>query len=177
MCYHFAMKTNLVVLCIDPVLGDSVAKLLADQLDMYFLNTTELFKFDHIPHTIEEFLETRKEKGFRELECGTIGYASTFYNTVMFVDSGVIKSKENVERLGKNAYFLFVKLDPVCVKKNLLSRIYENKVIKRFYNVSEKQLEIRQEKMDKIKDFSVNGNRKSPFKISADIIREINAKM
>ena len=164
-------------MCLNPKMADMVGKLLAEQLGMYYLNTTELFKFDHIPHTIEEFIETRKEKGYRELEEGTISYASTFYNTVICADSGVVLSSKNLQKLAKGGYIIHVWLDVAHTKTVLDSGIYDNATIKKFYAVSEKQLETRQEKMAECADIKISGNRKSTFKICADIIRAIKKKM
>lgn len=165
------MKPNLVVFCLDPKLGDEVGKLVASQLDMFYLNTTELFKFDHIPHTMEEFLENGGERKFRTMECGTISYASSFFNTAIFVDSGVVKSAKNISKLQNTCYFLYVKLAPAFARKKLCGAVYDNKTIKKFYCVTERQLCVRAEKMKQIADITVNGTRKSALKVSADLIR------
>ena len=163
-------------MCINPNTADEVGKLLAQQLSMYYLNTTELFKFDHIPHTIEEFIETRKEKGYRELEEGTISYASSFYNTIMAVDSGVVKSEKNIEKLQKGGYIIHIRLDVKKTKKALDSALYDNETIRKFYAVSENSLAVRQAKMKECADIEISGNCKSNLKICADVIRAIRKK-
>ena len=48
------MKSNIAVVCLDYKIALEVAKILADELDMYFLDIQGLYDFDIKPRTIAE---------------------------------------------------------------------------------------------------------------------------
>ena len=51
------MKSNIAVVCLDYKLALDVAKILAEELDMYFLDIQGLYEFDIKPRTISETIK------------------------------------------------------------------------------------------------------------------------
>ena len=93
------MVQNIAITGFDRELLKKVGKALAEDLEMFYVDTIELYEFDHIPHTMTDMIKAQGLKEFRDKEIGTIGYVTDFNNAVITFESGAIKCKKNIEKL------------------------------------------------------------------------------
>lgn len=170
------MIQNIAITSFDREFAKKVGKELSSILDMFYIDTIELYEFDHIPHTMTDMLKAQGVSEFRDKECGTIGYVTDFANTVITFESGAIKRKKNIKKIKNSCEFIYLYKDLECAKTILQNAKYQSTIVKKFFNVPVKTLEIRDNILQKNADFVINITRKSPGMVAKDIIAKITKK-
>jgi len=167
------MISNIVIVGIDRRLSRQVAEIISEQLGMHFVDTIELFEFDHIPRSLADILESQGEGYFRKKEKGLSGYVSEFENTVIHAESGCVNENDNIETLKQNAVVVYIKKYATSTKRILGEISYENSYLKRFFNISLEKIKARQNLWIESANIVVDAKNYSALKVSADSIRAI----
>ena len=170
------MTSNIAITGFNRELLKKVGKTLADMLEMFYVDTIELYEFDHLPHTMTDMLKAQGVREFRDKEIGTIGYVTDFSNAVITFESGAVKRKKNIERIKKTSELVYLYQDLVDVKSSLAKVKYPSYEIKKFFNVSEKTLAARSEILIKNADVIVDIDKKTPTMIANEILAKLQEK-
>ena len=110
------MKSNIAVVCLDYKIALEVAKILAGELDMYFLDIQGLYDFDIKPRTIAETIREYGIEYYRKEISGSIKYASSFENSIMTIESGAVEDVSNIEELRKHCLLIYIRSFPRWVE-------------------------------------------------------------
>lgn len=166
-------STNISIVCLDYFYAVNVAKILAEQLDMYFLDTFELFKFDIAPNSLSEYIKIYGMKNFRKDQSGNVKYCSSFENTIMTFESGVVDNNINIKNIDKKGLLIFLNLSNTKIKNNLEKQNYTDKTEKKLLFPTEIQMMRRKERIKKYADITLNCTNFGQIKCSAEILRKI----
>lgn len=150
-----------------------VAKLLAEQFEMSFLDTVELFEFDNAPRTQSSMIEEFGMRIYRKKFHSTVKYASFFENTVINVDPSVAYSDSIFKLLKQNCLLIYLNNGTKRVFNYLSKQQYQTKQLKQLYKLSLSNVEKRTKRMRKNADITINTTGVSEFKITSEIIRHI----
>ena len=101
------MVQNIAIVGLNRTKVYEVAKLLAEQLDMHFFDSLELFEFDNIPRNLSQMLEEYGEEYYRKKEKGMIGYVSGFTNCVINLESGMAESVVNFNQIKETSILIY----------------------------------------------------------------------
>ena len=169
------MVSNIVIVSLNREISRQVGEILAEELEMHFLDTIELFEFDNIPRSLSDILKENGEKYFREKEKSLTGYASGFENTVINIESGCCLVAKNIKKLKENCLVIYLHFPPNTIKKYLDKKNYETEELKKFYNITLKKIERRAEILSDKADIRISASNKSFLKLSSEVLRAINA--
>ena len=150
------MISNIVILGLNRDVSKQVSQMLAEQLQMHFVDTIELFEFDNIPRTLSDILREQGEAYFRKKEKSLNGYVGEFENTVIHAESGTVLSLKKIKELKKNCLVIYIHYSATNIKKVLNNKQYESKELKKFFNISQKRIERRVELLKARSDIMIN---------------------
>lgn len=167
------MIENIAIVGLDRERSYEIAKTLATELEMMFLDTVELFEFDNAPRTLSVMLKEFGYKYFRKKEKGAIGYASEFSNTVIHLESGMAETSKNFESLNQSCLLIYIHRPTTQVKSILNAKEYSDKELDCFYNVSLTKLRNRAKTLKEKAQIVINDKGQSGLKMVSQIIREI----
>ena len=74
---------NIVLVSMNVDLAQKMARALAEQFEMYYLDSMELYRFDIQPYTLTYVLKKYGIEYFREKQMDTMKYVASFSNTVI----------------------------------------------------------------------------------------------
>jgi len=168
------MIQNLAIVGLDRKQSYEIAKLLAQELDLYFFDCLELFEFDNIPRTFKVMLEDYGQSYFRKKEKSIIGYASSFNNCVINLESGMAENNSNFTKIKKNCLLIYIHSPASVIHRKLQTRKYNSEVEKKFYNISPVKIQKRIKSLKENSDIIVNASFGSSLKIVSEILRKIN---
>ncbi len=151
------MKSNIAVVCLDYKLALDVAKILAEELDMYFLDIQGLYEFDIKPRTISETIKKYGMDYYRKEISGSIKYASTFENAIMSIESGAVDIS-NVGKLRKHCLLIYIRTFPSWVENKDFKDDYKSAEEKKLYKVSGVDIITRDKFLCKHFDITVYGD-------------------
>ena len=169
------MVNNIMILGINRKVSRQVSEMLAEQLQMHFLDIIELFEFDNIPRSLSDVLGLKGERYYREKEVGLNKYVSSFENTVIHGESGAVLKSKNIKNVKNNCLVVYIHFPAAQVKKFLSVQDYKTKQLKKFFNVSLDRIKRRVELLKKNADISITGTGKSSFKITSEILRAMDS--
>lgn len=161
------MKSNLCVVGFAPEFTISISKMLAYRLSMFYASINEMLEFDII--NIEEAKEVVGIDYIEKLENEKIETLFSFENAVITMDIGMFIRGDNVKKIKKSAYVIF--LD---IPRELLTKLY-GKNEKRPEDLKE-QLRIYDERTNYCKkkcDFYINLNCLNKRIIVAEILNKL----
>ncbi|MBN2838950.1 MAG: shikimate kinase [Fusobacteriaceae bacterium] len=116
------MKSNLILIGFMGSGKSTVGKLLAEKLEMKFLDTDlEIEKERN--QSVQEIFSKMGEDFFRKLENEITKKLSSTNNTVISTGGGIILNKENIDNLKKDGVVFFLDVP----KKNLYKRLLNSK--------------------------------------------------
>ena len=167
------MVENIAIIGLNRDQSYEVAKLLASELDMHFLDTIELFEFDNIPRTLSDMIREYGLLYFRKKEKGTLKYASEFSQTIIHCESGMAMRKVNFESLKKNCLVIYLHNSPSVVERKLKAKKFETLEQARIFKISAEQIKNRIANLKKYSDIIVDAKGKSDLKLSSEILRKI----
>jgi shikimate kinase len=100
-------------------------KLLATQMQLPFLDTDELVQEMFIgkeKRSPKEIRETLGEEGFRNLETKAISLLKNSKNSIIALGGGAVLRSENVAFLQTIGELVFLKADPLKIKRRMLEK-------------------------------------------------------
>ncbi|GHU98942.1 shikimate kinase [Clostridia bacterium] len=148
--------TNIVLIGMMGTYKTSAGKLLADRLEMHFMDTDAFFEFEY-GMKIAECFKQYGEDAFRDLEAKIVDRVYYFENTVIATGGGVPERDDNMEKLKR--YGLIILL--TCNPKELAGRLKRDKnrpLLQGFFKARKlKQLaDRRRERYEKYADIVVD---------------------
>lgn len=164
---------NIVLVGLDPDYTQKIAQLLADQFEMYYLDSMELYRFDISPYTLSYVLKKYGMEYFREKQMDTMKYVASFSNTVITVESGALLYQANLDILTKDAIVIYIKIDENKLFKKLQARDYRSKEEYAFYCLNKRELITRDEVLSNICEVKVDASEYNELKCLENITREI----
>ena len=149
---------NIILMGLDYFYTLEVGKLLADQLEMYFLDSQGLYEFDIRPKTIDDIVSEFGMEYYRKAQSGTVKYICSFNSSILAIESGVVLNPENMDRLDKYGLIVYIRQT-----KDLLHTLYENTsnlsaVKKQIYHLSDADIYTRDEKLKIASEIIVEDN-------------------
>ncbi len=111
------MKDNIVLIGMMGAGKSTVAKALADQLCMFYIDTDDLIEYevDSIPNIFKNY----GEAGFRKFEMKMCARAASFNNTVIATGGGTVMNPVNVYKLKKTGTLVYLKVPLTELKKRV----------------------------------------------------------
>ena len=167
------MISNIAIISFKHEQAYEVSKLLAQEFDMQFLDTVELFEFDNIPRGQTEMIAEFGLRTYRKKFRSTVKYASFFENTVVNIDSSVAQTPDIFEIVKKNCVLIYLNNGTKRVKNYLDKQQYKTKELKKLYKISLAQVEKMAKNIKQEADITINVNGYSDLKISSLIIRNL----
>ena len=164
---------NIVLVGLDPDYTQKIAQLLADQFEMYYLDSMELYRFDISPYTLSYVLKKYGMEYFREKQMDTMKYVASFSNTVITVESGALLYQANLDILTKDAIVIYIKIDENKLFKKLQARDYRSKEEYGFYCLNKRELITRDEILSNICEVKVDASEYNELMCLENITREI----
>jgi len=149
---------NIVVVGMDIDFVERVSKMLAEQFDMYYLDSTELYRFDIQPYTLSFVLKKMGMEYFREQQMGTMKYVSSFSNTVITVESGALLYQKNLDMLTKDALLVYIRMDEHTLNKRLQNRDYFSREEYNFFCLNKREILTRDEVLQNICEVCVDAS-------------------
>ncbi len=100
---------NIILVGLDYFYTLEVGQMLADQLEMYFLDSQGLYEFDIRPKTMDDIINEFGIDYYRKAQSGTIKYICSFNSSVLAVESGAVLNKDNLDRLDKYGLIVYIR--------------------------------------------------------------------
>ena len=153
----------------------TIAKRLADRLNMRYVSTDELIE-KREGMSIPEIFSKKGESYFRKVEKGVVKEVSDFNKAVIDAGGGVVIDPENVKNLKKNGVMVCLWTDPQTVLERTKHNTYRP-----LLNV-EDQLERIRELMEQRRqfyeraDFHINTQKMSIEEVICEIERIVNER-
>lgn len=167
------MVQNIAIVGLNRSQAYETAKLLAEELDMHFFDSLELFEFDNIPRTFQVMLEEYGERYYRKKEKGIIGYSGEFTECVLNFEGGVAELKTNLKEIKKNSLLIYIDVKAETIKNKLEKIKYNSTAEKKFYNIPLSKINKRIDNLKSLADITINANSGSQLKIVSNILRAI----
>lgn len=165
------MIQNIAVVGLNREKSYEVAKMLANELDMFFFDALELFEFDNLPRTFPSMLKEFGEEYYRRKEKGIIGYASEFTNCVINLESGMAENVKNFEKIKETSVVVYLAEAINIVKENIDKQDFKTEEERAFYNVEYGTLKLRAQALTENANIIVNAAEVSSLKIVSEVIR------
>lgn len=115
------MKTNIALIGMMGTSKSTCGKLLADRLDMLFLDVDALIEYEEMP--IPMIFSKLGEDAFRGIESKKIERICSYENLVIATGGGVVKREENVRHLRDSCYVVLL----TATSEEILGRIKKQK--------------------------------------------------
>lgn len=169
------MVQNIAIVSFKSGQAYNVAKVLAGQLDMSFLDTVELFEFDNAPRTQSDMVREFGISIYKKKIRSTVKYASFFENTVINVDISALYSTNILDIVKRNCLIIYLNNGTKRVYNFLKKQQYKTKELKKLYKLSLEQVEKRNRQIREKADITINVSsaHDHDLKIASDVIRHI----
>lgn len=164
---------NIAIFGLDYDFVLEVSKILASQLGLYFLDTIGLYEFDISPLTLEEILTDYGEAYFREKQCGTVKYVSSFNNTIMSFESGAVLNDKNIDAIDKYGLIVYIHQDKNTLLNEYVRSEYKNKVLDKFFHISPDEIDKRDAILQARSEIIVDATSYETLRCAGDIIKGI----
>lgn len=169
------MVQNIAIVSFKSGQAYNVAKVLAGQLDMSFLDTVELFEFDNAPRTQSDMIREFGLRLYKKEIRSTVKYASFFENTVINVDISALYSNNILDIVKNNCLLIYLNNGTKRVYNFLKKQNYQTKELKKLYKLSLDQVEKRNRQIKDRADITLNVSaaHDHDLKIASEVIRHI----
>lgn len=114
------MKSNLILIGFMGSGKSTVGKILAEKLEMKFLDTDLEIEKEQ-GRSVQDIFSEKGEEYFRKLENEMSKKLSTENNTIISTGGGIILNKENIEYLKKDGVVFFLDVAKKTLYKRLIS--------------------------------------------------------
>jgi len=118
------VKQNLCLYGLAEDFVKNCAKLLADDLGMYFADVGALIEFDL--QDIERAELLCGKDYIKKIENKVVKNVSTFENTLYVCDFSLLNDDENLEKIKKTSYLVYLKMSNAKLKNRLESKGLRN---------------------------------------------------
>lgn len=108
------LKKNITIICLSTKFRQSVAKKLADELEMFYADVNDIMEYNLIN---SEMLEKAGQEYFDENERKTIKTIASYENTVLTLNYSTLNKNDNFELLRQNTLIIFIELEYSCFVK------------------------------------------------------------
>lgn len=149
---------NIVLVSMDLDFTNKVAIKLAEQFDMYFLDSMELYRFDIQPYTFTHILKKFGIEYFRDKQSDSMKYVGSFSNTVITVESGALLYQSNLDILTKDAIIIYLKIDEHKLYKKISAKDYMSREEYNFFCLNKRELLTRDEVMTNISEIKIDAS-------------------
>ncbi len=164
---------NIAIVGLDYDFVLEVSKILASQLGLYFLDTIGLYEFDISPNTLEEVLINYGEPYFREKQKSTVKYVSSFNNTVMSFESGVVLDPENLDCIDKYGLIVYIHQDEKSLVNEFIRCEYKSQTLDKFFHISKQDIAKRDAILQQRSEIIVDATNYETIRCAGDIIKGI----
>lgn len=164
---------NIVITGINGEYISKLAKFLADQFDMYFLDAEALYEFDIQPFTLTYVLRKYGVDYYREKQMDTMKYVASFSNTVISVESGALLYQNNIDTLNKDGLIIYVRQPVDMVYKALAKREYLSKEMYSFHGINKREITERDEILCNVAEIIVEDLEGAEISCCNKVIGEI----
>lgn len=165
--------TNIAIVGLCPEYNNQVARLLAEQLEMYFLDSAAFFEYDLTPYTVGEIIRMNGRDWMRKKENSFTRYVGSFKNTVATYSSRVLLSKMRINNVLRHSIVIYLQHDRERIEKYTKSKIYKTPEDKSFFHLRKADIDRRMALAKQYADITINVSRFSVFKAMSVVIREI----
>lgn len=111
------MKTNITIVCFVNSFEKKVAKALADDLELYYVDVNDFMEFNLINSS--EVLTTCGADYLTKIERKTVKTVSEFENTVITLDTNMLFDKENIKSLKETSIMVYIQV---------INKAFENEI-------------------------------------------------
>ena len=167
------MVKNIALLCPDKEYAKQVAAVLAERLDMQWIDVFDLVMFDNKPRSFSEVLELRGQDGYRRHELGCLQYAAGFSNSIIVCEIGCIEVPVNIETLTKNTLVLYLHFPVKKMMEKLENAQYESAEERAFFVKDKKVVDLRIALAKQNANIIINCSQKTPIVAASHIIRRL----
>ncbi len=108
-------KSNITVISLLKKPKEEFAKVLADKLEMCYVDTDDLMDFENI--SMKEILDTLGPKYYNKIEAKTIETVATYENSVITTGTGSIFATNNLDIVKKHSLVLYLQINFKVYKK------------------------------------------------------------
>lgn len=165
------MQENISILCSDREFAKQVAGILAERLEMQFIDIFDMMMFDDKPHSFKEILALRGEAGVRAHEKSCLKYACSFSNTIIVCETGVIEDEDNIRQLHKNSVIVYIHNPARKTFEALQNVQYDSQEEKDFFAKDKKVIDMRISLCKQNCDILANRSQRSPIVVASTVIR------
>ena len=108
------MKTNIALICLLENYSKSVAKQLAERLEMFYVNVDEMVEFElgDENHILETLGDTAGHKYIEECENKVVKNVTTFENTVICMNPAEMFTQDNFDKITSTSYVIYLQISP-----------------------------------------------------------------
>jgi len=150
--------SNIVLTGMMGTFKTSAAKILAERLDMYFLDTDDFFEFEY-SMKISECFSKYGEEVFRDLESKVADRVHYFENTVISTGGGMVERDSSMEKLKRFGIIVLLTCEVKVIAKRLRGEKSKGRPKLRGFNKKAKLKKIwaeRKEKYHKYADIVID---------------------
>lgn len=164
------MKTNITIISFINSFEKKVAKALADDLELYYVDVNDFMEFNLI--NVNEVLTTCGPDYLNKIERKTVKTVSDFENTVITLNTNMLFDKENIKSLKESSIIVYIQLPSKMVEG-------ESKKVaasdKSHLDVQNLVMEEREKQLLSICDIVVPSNNLNEKSTIKKVVKEINA--
>lgn len=163
------MITNITILALNKRFKKLVAKKLAKKLDMFYIDTLDIIKFD-----MEAYKNTMSSGGidyYSKLENDAFKRVCGFENTVITTDLNLINRDNNLSLLKKSSLLIYLNLEYDFYKEKLIKERPRSNIYEENLNLS--IFEERNKLISNFSDINLKVTQKNENKLIDLIIKEI----
>ena len=127
-------KLNISLIGMPSCGKSTISKMLGELLNKEIIDTDEKI-VEEIKMPISSFLNKDNESDFRDIECKVIDEVSKLNNIIISTGGGVIKRKENIDKLRRNSLIIFIDRDLHLLQSTSSRPLSSNKTdLEKLYN-------------------------------------------
>lgn len=108
-------KSNIIVVCLVKDVKAQFAALLAEKLEMCFINIDDMFAGEE--GGIKEVIDNFGSKYYETIEKQTLGAIKNFENTVAVSNAPTLFSEANLKKIKNNSLILYYQINSKVFKK------------------------------------------------------------
>lgn len=167
------MIQNISIICLDRDYAKQVAAVLAERLDMQWMDVFDLVMFDNKPRTFSEFLELRGQDGYRRHELSCLNYATSFTNSIIVCESGCVEIPVNLDTICDNTLVLYLHFPVKKMIEKLGKETYASEAERAFFVKDKKVFDLRVGLAKQNANIVINCSQKTPIVAASHVIRQL----
>lgn len=167
------MIQNISIICLNRDYAKQVAAVLAERLDMQWMDVFDLVMFDNKPRTFAEFLKLRGQDGYRRHELSALKYASSFTNSIIVCEAGCVEVPVNLDTLCENSLILYLHFPVKKIMEGLETKTFSSDEEKAFFVKDKKVFDLRVGLAKQNANIVINCSQKTPIVAASHAIRQL----